>query len=125
LEELAQQRGIPIEKTSTERVGLPGDIEYALFKIGVEALNNIAKHADCALTAISLSKDVDTYTFQICDHGPGFDVEEIKREDKILGLNSMQRLAALIDATLKIDARDQEGTVVEVHGKIKPKGGEE
>ena len=125
LEELAQQRGIPIEKTSTERVGLPGDIEYALFKIGVEALNNIAKHADCALTSISLSKDGDTYTFQICDHGPGFDVEEIKREDKILGLNSMQRLAALIDATLKIDARDQEGTVVEVHGKIKPKGGEE
>lgn len=107
-----------------EKMNLSGQIEYALYRIGREAINNISKHAMSSPTSIRLDMDRDEFIFLVKDCGPGFDLDEVIRRGETFGLKTMQGWAKGIDARLNIRSSSQDGTCVEVRGRIDFKGGE-
>jgi GAF domain-containing protein len=124
LESLASMQSIEVVNITQHKVDLPSHIEYALYKIGVEALNNICKHAGKARTIISLDRDEDGFVFQVSDCGPGFDLEEVLTTGGAFGLDTMQRWAEKIDARINTYSNHQDGTLIDVRGKMDLKGGE-
>jgi GAF domain-containing protein len=125
LEHIADLLKIPLETQVLGREALPLEIEYALYKIGLEALVNTAKHAgDHTRASLRLAKDQHKFTFEIEDNGFGFDKTLILQRPYRYGLNSMQRWADTIGAEFDFQSQPRLGTVITVTGKVQPAGAE-
>jgi signal transduction histidine kinase len=88
-------------------VGVRRDV-LLIFK---EAVNNAAKYSDCSRVAIDFRVEHLALTLRIKDNGKGF---EIDSENDGQGLRSMTRRADALGGKLKIDARNADGTIVEL-----------
>ena len=125
LEHIADLLKIPLETQVIGREALPLEIEYALYKIGLEAPVNTAKHAgDRIRASLRLAKDQHKFTFEIEDNGFGFDKSLILQRPYRYGLNSMQRWADTIEAEFDFQSQPRLGTVITVTGKVQPAGAE-
>ena len=91
---------------------LPAEVKVALYRIGQEALNNVAKHAGASQATVSLRCQPGTVTLRIRDDGRGFDPASIAVES--LGLGIMRERAEAIGARLAIESRVGQGTKVTV-----------
>lgn len=124
LEHIGSLYKIQLETQVTGRTQLPIDIEYSLYKIGLEALVNSAKHGGAnILVKIRLIKDKTKFTFEVEDNGYGFDQVRVLKQSYTFGLNSMRRWADLMDAEIKFQSELESGTTVTVSGRI-PQTGE-
>ena len=109
--------GIPAE---FEEIGLNGknllpEIEINLYRIGQEALNNIAKHARANNVSTILEKMDGTVKLIIEDDGIGFDASGksvITGEDRGMGLLGMNERAQLIGGKLEIESSTGNGTTI-------------
>lgn len=112
----AQRVGIKVAVEEDSFPTLPSDVEYALFRIIREALNNAAKHARADHITISLTTDGDRVRVIVTDNGCGFDVEERNPEGVIQnwGLTLMKERADAIGGRLGIESTLGEGTSVSV-----------
>jgi len=111
----------------TGREHLPPNVEYALYKIGQEALSNVAKHARLGendIVEVRLEKTAKAFMLSISDPGLGFDTETVLNKSDAFGLQSMDRWARSIDAQLKVASQPGKGTRVCVNGRIKELKGE-
>ena len=84
----------------------------ALYRIAQEALNNVAKHAEGALAALTLRWSDDAVDLAIEDGGAGFDAAAVAAGR--LGLVGMRERAAAIGASLEVDSSPGRGTRVAV-----------
>lgn len=91
---------------------LPTEVRIPLYRIAQEALNNVAKHAQATTAAVRMYCLSDRVDLMIRDDGIGFVVEQITGDHQ--GLTIMTERADEIDATLTIDTRPGEGTVITV-----------
>jgi two-component system nitrate/nitrite sensor histidine kinase NarX len=91
---------------------LPGEIKLGLYRIAQEALNNIAKHAEANVVAITLFCKPESVTLKICDDGIGF--EPVETTNEHLGLHIMRERAAAIGADFFIQSSPGRGTIVTV-----------
>ncbi len=93
-------------------------VETILFRVGQEALTNIAKHADAHHVRVSLQRDVgrETVTLAIEDDGRGFDPEQVQplaMGDRLhLGLLDMRERVQLVGGQLRIVSEPERGTLV-------------
>ena len=87
-------------------VGVRRDV-LLIFK---EAVNNAAKHSDCAKVEIDFRCENSVLHLSIADDGKGFDSGENYDGQ---GLRSMTRRAAALGGNLKINSRQTAGTIVE------------
>jgi signal transduction histidine kinase len=88
-----------------------------------EALTNTAKHAQARKVRISLKEETDAVYAMISDDGHGFDAETLLKtpdEERGLGLAGMQERAILLDGTLTITSRPQQGTTIEARIPLRP-----
>jgi signal transduction histidine kinase/ligand-binding sensor domain-containing protein len=99
-------------KTDMEK-RLPLDVEEALYRIALEALNNALKHAQAENVAVHLRQDEQAITLEIADDGIGFDLATA-RERGGMGLSAMEERAAALGAKLEIESRIGSGTKVAV-----------
>jgi signal transduction histidine kinase len=76
-----------------------------------EAITNSAKHADATMVRLRLIAREQELTVMVADNGNGFDPSTAPHG---FGLESMQRRAAVIGATLAIDSRPLDGTRVTI-----------
>lgn len=83
-----------------------------LLRIVQEALNNVRKHADATLVRVEAESNDAGLRVRVSDNGRGFDPSAVN--DRGYGLRSMQERAKMVGATLRIDARPQDGTRIEV-----------
>ena len=94
-------------------IDLPADLEEEIFRISMEALNNILKHAKASEVRICLLAEERNLTLEIKDNGQGFN-REIARVKGGMGLTSMAERVDNIGGELAIQSELGVGTTVRV-----------
>ena len=81
-----------------------------------EAVNNIARHSDCARADIEFTSHGGWLLLKLQDNGKGFDTSKLFDSN---GLVSMGRRAERLGGTLEIVSRHGEGTAVTLRTPFK------
>lgn len=100
----------------TERRLAP-EIETTLFRIGQEAISNVARHAEAQSARIVVEFGEKVVCLHIVDDGNGFDPEALARSvegPRGLGLMGMKERVALVDGTLTVHSEPGKGTRISV-----------
>jgi signal transduction histidine kinase len=90
------------------------DIETMLYRIGQEALNNVAKHARARAVEVVLERRDNQAVLIVADNGKGFDVNEVmdKNSRRGMGFISMRERAAFVGGSLELESQPGSGTTV-------------
>src|SRR5207247_1338284 len=94
---------------------VPPDISLCLFRVLQEALHNSAKHSGMRQFDVRLSGISDEIHLTVRDSGAGFD-RVAARQNRGLGLISMEERLKFLRRTLSIDSRPKRGTTV--HARV-------
>lgn len=113
LQVVEKRAGIDARIIADDLVDLPVEVESALYRIALEALNNALKHAAPTSVQVRIQTSGDTITLEIVDDGCGFDPEQTLTDGGI-GLNSIRERVAQLDGVLAIDTTPGGGTTVRV-----------
>jgi len=92
---------------------LPSKIEFGLYSIAREALNNILKHSQATQVDISLSKMDGSILFEIQDNGVGLDALQAGANSG-LGIKGMKERADQIGARLTLQNIPERGTLLKI-----------
>jgi signal transduction histidine kinase len=90
------------------------EIEYTLFRITQEAVNNIIKYAEAKEVVIQYLIYEEAISLSIEDDGIGFDMNIVDKKHNF-GLNSMRNRAASINGELTIDTSPGKGTGIHLN----------
>jgi PAS domain S-box-containing protein len=94
---------------------LPPDLETHLYRITLEALTNVRRHALATHVSVVLERRPDHLLAIIEDDGLGFHPEAMRKAasaEHRLGLFGMQERAALMGGTLQIESSPGQGTSI-------------
>lgn len=87
-----------------------------LYRIAQEAVNNAIRHGQADDICISLRQNDDQIVLEVSDNGVGIDAVDSRigtaRNDRGMGLQTMQYRAGMIGGTLHIERRESGGTLV-------------
>lgn len=81
-----------------------------VLRIVVEALANVAKHADATEVTVRARPDGSTVEFSVADNGRGFEIERV--DGARYGIRGMRERAALIGGRLGVESEPGRGTSV-------------
>jgi len=114
--ELADEMGVRGHtqvEDATAGLRLRADLEASAYFCCVEALQNAAKHSPGAPLKVQFRHDADTgrLCFEVCDEGPGFDVQSEPRAGVGSGLQNMADRMASVGGAVEITSSER-GTVV-------------
>ena len=107
---------VTVEEEGLDR-RLPREIETILFRIGQEAMNNVARHARARNVRIELLLEQSVVKLTVADDGSGFDSEEAlgrRRLGSGVGLAGMQERVSMIGGTLDIISEPGGGTELRI-----------
>lgn len=88
---------------------LPVGIEEEIFRIALEGLNNVVKHAKASEVQIRLEYDPSSVSLDICDDGLGFD-PKMASESGGLGLRGIQERVQRLKGSVEIVSASGQGT---------------
>jgi len=88
-------------------------LEEALYRIGLEALNNALKHAAATAVTVRIRSDAAGVELEIVDNGQGFDPSTASEKGG-MGLITMRERAERLGGVLTIRSTPGEGTKVKV-----------
>jgi signal transduction histidine kinase len=103
---------LAVETAFCEEPPAPLDVKEALYRIGVESMNNAVKHAQATRISLQLQTRDGTITLEVHDDGVGFDPQG--EYPGHLGLRSMRERAAQIGAALEVESAPGRGVQVRV-----------
>jgi signal transduction histidine kinase len=89
-------------------------VETVLFRVGQEALANLARHAQVQEGRVKIVYAEETVTLRVSDQGRGFDPAENFHPPHGWGLAGMKERVESVGGTLKIDSAPRQGTIIEV-----------
>jgi len=96
-----------------EEAGIPENLKIIIFRIIQEALNNAAKHSRADTIDVSLTRHENRMELTVSDNGVGFDVQEaMSREDRGMGLASMEERTDLSGGVFSADSVRGIGTII-------------
>ena len=114
INEFQNDEGVPTSFTCRlPSEGISFEVSVCLYRIALEALRNIAKHARAKSVAVRLTEDEEFVTLEVDDSGVGFDVETAKRGSG-LGLLSAEERANLLQGTFDVNSTLGQGTKLTV-----------
>lgn len=90
---------------------LPADVEVALYRIVLEAVTNVARHAVATQCLVRLAADGPALRLSVEDDGTGLPATP---RPGGLGLRSMRERAVEIGGSCPVSGRPDGGTVVDV-----------
>ncbi len=109
--ELGELSGVRITlRTDGEFEEVPPATALAIYRVAQEALQNAVKHAGVREAQVSLVREPGALLLAVADRGRGMAVD--RGGSKGLGLISMKERARLVNGTLQIESRVNEGTTV-------------
>lgn len=108
-ETMATRTGMDVKVNVEGKRDLPADVQFALYRITQEALNNAAKHAHAQQVEICLSNHPDWVDLRIQDNGTGFDLQAGSGG---LGMGIMQERADQVGAQVKVTSMLGQGTEI-------------
>jgi signal transduction histidine kinase len=91
---------------------LKPEIEITLFRIGQEAMSNIARHAEASSVSITLDFAEEHIGLEVEDNGRGFSLNGSPAGS--FGILGMKERTSLLDGTFAIDSKPAEGTRIAV-----------
>ncbi len=89
-----------------------GSVEYAVFMVAREAVNNALKHASPSHVVVAIEGDELSLMLQVTDDGTGVDAPALPVKPGHLGLVGMRERATAIGAALTLQSSAQSGTSV-------------
>jgi PAS domain S-box-containing protein len=92
---------------------LPLAVEEELFRIALEALNNVIKHANAQQVSIALKYDSQGVCLDIVDDGVGFD-PVAARESGGMGLLGIEERVQRIQGSFAVESAPGDGTTLRV-----------
>jgi signal transduction histidine kinase len=92
---------------------IPLAVEEELFRIALEALNNVVKHANAQQVTINLRFEGEGVYLEIADDGVGFDPVASRRSGG-RGLLGIEERAQRIQGSFAIESVAGEGTTLKV-----------
>ena len=101
------------ETLGSER--LPPTIEITLFRVALEAITNIRKHACTTHIRLALEREGPKIHLEVQDWGCGFDPAAVLHEVELsehIGLREMQERIELLGGHFEITSRSGSGTLV-------------
>jgi signal transduction histidine kinase len=110
--EVLEAKDVELQFTVTgnlEDIHLDMEQRRDFFLIYKEAVNNIAKYAQCKKVGITLQHSQQTLDLKIEDDGIGFDVQQA---DSGNGLSNMRKRAENLQGTLAITSGIEQGTTI-------------
>ncbi len=115
--DFGRTHGAPVAFETNLRSGprLPSAVETTLYRIGQEALTNVARHAGARSASLILERRGGVVTLILEDDGRGFDVScrlAGGGEGRSLGIFGMRERATLLGGTLTIESTPGAGTTV-------------
>jgi signal transduction histidine kinase len=112
--ELSEQSGVVIDITSNNIPdSLPREVSLSLFRLIQEALHNSLKYSGGGHFQVRMEGDASGIQLEVCDHGVGFDVAQVRNKHS-LGLISMRERIQLLHGTIHIDSKPDRGTRIHV-----------
>jgi signal transduction histidine kinase len=94
-----------------------GTVRPTLYRVAVEALNNVKKHAAAHEVRLALLKNEDTLEVDVADDGHGFETEqwgEAGVRPGHFGLLGMRERVAFLGGLCKVQSKPGEGTTVRI-----------
>jgi len=116
-EEFAEKNDITVDFQAAGVHGstLGSDIQINLYRLVMEGLNNILKHADASYATVRLVGASPNIILRIKDNGKGFDVKEREFKmvnEKRMGLRSMKERVNLLQGQMSIHSQLKKGTEI-------------
>lgn len=102
-------------ESNLKEARLQPEVEITVYRIVVEALTNIARHARASQVLVEVRVDGNQITGKVADNGQGFDLQSwlhSAAEQQSLGLVSMRERAALLGGHLEVASQLGQGTTV-------------
>ena len=105
--------------------GTDADRRTALFRVGQEALTNVARHARANQVRISIRRAGGRVRLEVKDDGRSFDVKRMERSTKNrhLGLLGMQERMEMVGGRFSIESSPGRGTIVAAEVPANERGG--
>lgn len=118
-EEWSRRTGVAVAFHSNmlDSARLPPTVETTIYRVVLEALLNVFKHARASQVSLILEQREDSAVAIIEDNGQGFDAELVLERPAQwgLGLLGMRERVELVDGTMTIESAEGSGTTVFVH----------
>ncbi|HEV8534120.1 MAG TPA: GAF domain-containing sensor histidine kinase [Candidatus Limnocylindria bacterium] len=115
--EMAAEAGWTLEEALDDPGPLSREAESTLYRVAVEALNNVKKHAAAHEVRLALLKAEDTLEIDVADDGHGFETEqwgEAGIRPGHFGLLGMRERVAFLGGLCKVQSKPGEGTTVRI-----------
>ncbi len=116
LDDYAKRGGWRVQFAGDEDLGRPdAEVETACFRIILEALTNILRHAGAREVSMKLQKNGDSLHLLVRDDGVGFNVPDADKwiPRDCLGLVGMRERATAVGGNFEIKSMPEQGT--EIH----------
>lgn len=120
LDAIETRTGLETELRADAISRLPRAIEPELYRIAMEALNNLVRYARAKKVTVDLQARGGWVFLEICDNGVGFD-REMARNSGGMGLFSMEQRALQVGGRLEITSSPGAGTKIcaEIPAQVK------
>jgi signal transduction histidine kinase len=116
LENVEKRSGLKTEFRAEGAGQLPCEVEDGLYRVALEGLNNILKHAHASRVAISLQHSSKSAVLQLTDDGVGFD-PVVTSNGGGMGLTGMAERVEQFGGQLVVDSEPNRGTEIRVEWK--------
>jgi signal transduction histidine kinase len=95
-----------------ENVSLEKQVQFNIYRIIQEAVNNILKHASATEVSIQLLHQDKSLTIMIEDDGKGFDTKLVKKESR--GITNITTRAQWLNGAAAFDSQPGRGTTLSI-----------
>jgi len=114
LKQFERETGCQVEFRSAAWPSLPRHMEFTIYRIIREAVNNVRKHAKSPRLQVELSQEPKQLVIRVKDWGIGFipDKEEPFSSNRSMGLFSMRRRTELLGGTFRVNSSLGKGTEI-------------
>ena len=93
---------------------LDNDRRTVLYRVALEALANVARHAKASSVSLVIKARPNAVLMEVTDDGRSFDPEHVldSRRNKRLGLIGMRERVEMVGGTFKVDSAPGRGTTI-------------
>lgn len=99
-------------QTNDTTFRLPEKIEFSIYRIVQELLNNIIKHSKATTAVVEIVLKRKNLDLKVTDNGIGFTKEKLNPMSKGIGLQSVKNRVKLLEGTMKIRSGNRGSSIV-------------
>lgn len=116
-----RRQGIDVSLTLNDQERLPAEVEFCLYRVAQEALNNIAKHAHAKRVAVRLELQPAEALLEVSDDGVGFD-PATRSPSPSFGMIGMQERLREVGGSLAVESSPRQGTTLRARIPLNEEG---